>query len=108
MLCKGAENSGLAEFPGAGNSIISSARKFKSFTKGCRAACRKGPEILSNQNFRGPEILEFPALRILAKSFLSSYGATLSKGPELLAGIFRMKISGGPEFPPPGQNFCLK
>jgi hypothetical protein len=71
----------------------------KSFTKGFGAAFGKGPEILSNQNFRGPEIPEFPAPRIFAKSFLSSYGATLCKGPEFLAGIFRMKIS-------EGQNFC--
>jgi hypothetical protein len=27
-LCKGARNSGLAEFPGVGNSIISGPRKF--------------------------------------------------------------------------------
>jgi hypothetical protein len=80
----------------------------KSFTKGCGAACRKGPEILSNQNFRGPEIPEFPALRIFAKSFLSSCGATFSKGPEFLAGIFRMKISAGPKFSALGQNFRLK
>jgi hypothetical protein len=44
----------------------------------------RGPEILRNQNFRGPEI----PLRIFAKSFLSSYGATFCKGPEFLAGIF--------------------
>jgi hypothetical protein len=49
----------------------------KSFTKGCGAAFGKGPEILRNQNFRGPEIL-----RIFAKSFLSSCGATFCKGPE--------------------------
>jgi hypothetical protein len=60
------------------------------------------PKIPSNQNFRGPEIPEFLALRIFVKSFLSSCGATLSKGPEFLAGIFRMKISWGPEFPPLG------
>jgi hypothetical protein len=100
-LCKGAENFGLAEFLGARNIKNS----FKSFTKGCGAACRKGPEILSNQNFRGPEILEFSALQIFAKSFLSSCGATFSKGPEFMAGIFRIKISRGPEFPAPGQNF---
>jgi hypothetical protein len=106
------------EFPRAGNLA-------KSFTKGCGAACRKGPEILSKQNFRGPEIPEFSALRIFAKSFLSSYGATFSKGPEFLARIFRMKIFGGvgrnfwplagisalsetPEFPPPSRNFWGK
>jgi hypothetical protein len=79
----------------------------KSFTKGCGAACRKGPEILSNQNFRGPEISEFLALRIFTKSFLSSCGATFSKGLEFLARIFRnenfrgARISApGPEFPP--------
>jgi hypothetical protein len=87
----------------------------KSFTKGCGAACRKGPKFLSNQNFRGPEIPEFLALRFFDKSFLSSCGVTLCKGPEFLAIIFRIKISGGAgisaprsEFLAPGQNFRLK
>jgi hypothetical protein len=87
----------------------------KSFTKGCGAACRKGPEILSNQNFRVLEILEFPALRIFAKSFLSSCGATFSKGPEFLAGIFKNENFRGArisaprtEFLPPGRNFRFK
>jgi hypothetical protein len=48
----------------------------------------RGPEILRNQNFWGPEIPEFPALRIFAESFLLSCGATFCKGPEFLAGIF--------------------
>jgi hypothetical protein len=42
--------------------------------------------------------------KIFAKSFLSSCGATFSKGPE----FSEMKISGGWNFRPPGQNFRLK
>jgi hypothetical protein len=67
------------------------------------------------QNFRGPEIPEFLALQIFTKSFLSSCGATFSKGPEFLAGIFRNENFWGagisaprPEFLPSvkPQNFC--
>jgi hypothetical protein len=47
------------------------------------------------QNFWGPEILEFPALRNLAKSFTERCGATLCKGA---------RNSGLAEFPG-GQKF---
>jgi hypothetical protein len=67
----------------------------------------RGPEILTDQNFWGAEILEFPALRFFAKSFFSSCGATLSEGPEFLAGIFRMKISGGRNFRPQAEISAL-
>jgi hypothetical protein len=52
----------------------------KSFTKGCGAACRKGPEILSNQNFWGLKIPEFPALQIFAKSFFQAVVQPSVKG----------------------------
>jgi hypothetical protein len=42
----------------------------------------KGPEILIDQNFWGPEIPEFLSLLFFTKSFFSSCGATLIKGPE--------------------------
>jgi hypothetical protein len=68
----------------------------------------KGPEILIGQNFWGPEIPEYPALRFFAKSFFSSCGATLIKGPEFLAGIFSLKISGDRNFRPQAGISALR
>jgi hypothetical protein len=46
--------------------------------------------VVVQRSIKGPEteFLGFPALRIFAKSFLSSCGATFCKGPEFLAEIF--------------------
>jgi hypothetical protein len=64
-------------------------------------------EILSIQNFWGPEIPEFPVLKNFTKSFSPSCGAPCSKGPQFLAEIFRNENFRGarisaprPEFPP--------
>jgi hypothetical protein len=47
--------------------------------QGWKFAFRAGNSA-PRQNFRGPEIPEFPALRNLAKSFTKHCGATCSKG----------------------------